>query len=148
MLKHLAQAGGPVKLSVPAKELGRHFGLTEQEMNMRIDSGRRQFDTRATMAVLDLKKNGSVETPRRDYWEITPVGREEADKIAQISREEIQAEEPETANGVDNKFFYEVLKAYLGKNEAAPECHRNHSSSAWAATAARSPTTIGDARCA
>ena len=53
MLKHLAQAGGPVKLSVLTKDLGRHFGLTEQEMNMRIDSGRRQFDTRATTAALD-----------------------------------------------------------------------------------------------
>ena len=100
-LKHLAQAGGPVKLSVPAKELGRHFGLTEQEMNMRIDSGRRKFDTPATTAVLDLKNNGSVETPRRGYWEITPVGREKADNIPQAE----QADEPETANGFDNKFF-------------------------------------------
>ena len=62
-----------------------------------------------------------METPRRGYWEITPVGREEADKIPQAEREEIQADEPETANGVDNKFFYEVLKAYLGKNEVDPE---------------------------
>ena len=121
MLKHLAQAGGPVKLSVLTKELGRHFGLTEQEMNMRIDSGRRQFHTRATTAVLDLKKNGSVEIPGRGYWEITPIGREEADKIPQASREEIQADDLEWANGVDNKFFYELLMAYLGKNEVTPE---------------------------
>ena len=106
MLKHLAQAGEPVKLSVLTKDIGRHFGLTDQEMNMRIDSGRRQFDTRATTAVLDLKRTGSVETPRRSYWEIMPIGREEADKIPQASREEIQANEPEGANGVDNKFFY------------------------------------------
>ena len=121
MLKHLAQAGGPVKLSIITKELGRHFGLTEQEMNLRIDSGRRQFDTRVTSAVMDLKRNGSVETPGHGYWEITPIGREEADKIPQASREEIQADEPEGANGVDNKFFYELLMAYLGKNEVTPE---------------------------
>ena len=41
LLKHLAQAIGAVKLSIPAKELGRHLGLTEQEMNVRIDSGRK-----------------------------------------------------------------------------------------------------------
>ena len=121
MLKHLAQAGEPVKLSVLTKELGRHFGLTEQEMNMRIDSGRRRFDTRVTTAVLDLKKNGSVEIPRHGYWEITPIGREEVDKIPQAEREEIQADEPEAANGVDNKFFYDVVKAYLGRNEVTLE---------------------------
>ena len=108
-------------MSVLTEELVRHFGLTGQKMNMRIDNGRRQFDTRAATAVLDLKKNGSVETPRRGYWEITPIGREEADKIPQASSDEIQAAEPEMANGTDNRFFYEVLKDYLGRNEAAPE---------------------------
>ena len=41
LLKYLVQAIGAVKLSIPAKELGRHLGLTEQEMNVRIDSGRK-----------------------------------------------------------------------------------------------------------
>ena len=53
-----------VKLSVLAKGLGSYFGPTEQEINMRIDSGRRRFVARATTAVMNLKDGGSVEMCR------------------------------------------------------------------------------------
>ena len=52
-------------------------------MNSRIENGRRQSDARAATVVMDLKKSNLVEALRHGYWKSTPVGREEARKIAQ-----------------------------------------------------------------
>ena len=91
LLRYMLEANGPVKLSVLIEDMSKRFDLTEEERNLRIDSGRRQFDTRVTTAVMHLKKTGSMETPYRAHWQLTSVGKEEARRVSQAPEEEIQA---------------------------------------------------------
>ena len=53
------------------KKLADHFSLTERELNERVPSGYKRFSHRCSFAMQDLKLEGFVESPRREYWKIT-----------------------------------------------------------------------------
>lgn len=53
------------------EELADYFSLTDKELDERLPSGPRRFYHRWAFARLDLKEEGLVESPRREYWKIT-----------------------------------------------------------------------------
>ena len=53
------------------KKLPIIFSLTLQELNERVPSGYKRFSHRCSFAIQDLKAEGLVESPRREYWKIT-----------------------------------------------------------------------------
>ena len=123
LLRYMLEANGPVKLSVLIQDMSKRFDLTEEERNLRIESGRRQFDTRVTTAVMHLKKAGSMETPYRAHWQLTSVGKEEARRVSQVAEEEIQAarqvgglfgrDEGGDGHGIEGEGPFEIAQAYV-----------------------------------
>ena len=55
-------------------ELADHFSLTDKELDERLPSGYKRFYHRCSRAMLDLKLEGFVESPRRAHWKITARG--------------------------------------------------------------------------
>ena len=53
------------------EKLADHFSLTDKELNERVPSGYKRFSHRCSFAMQDLKEQGFVESPRREYWKIT-----------------------------------------------------------------------------
>ena len=53
------------------EKLADHFSLTDKELNERVPSGHKRFYHRCSFAMQDLKKEGLVESSRREYWKIT-----------------------------------------------------------------------------
>lgn len=52
-------------------KLADHYSLTDKELDERLPSGQRRFYNRCARARLNLKLEGFVESPRREYWKIT-----------------------------------------------------------------------------
>lgn len=55
-------------------KLADHFSLTDKELDERLPSGYKRFYHRCSRAMLDLKLEGLVMSPRRAYWKITKRG--------------------------------------------------------------------------
>ena len=54
-------------------KLADHFSLTDKELDERLPSGYKRFYHRCSRAMLDLKLEGLVMSPRRAYWKITKL---------------------------------------------------------------------------
>ena len=74
--------------------LVEHFSLTKADLEESLSSGQSRFYHRCAWARLDLKVAGLVETPRREYWQITELGLQELHKFQ--NRCERTVEEPAT----------------------------------------------------
>jgi len=73
----LAADGAEHSLSEARDVLAREFGLTPEERNELLPSGRqRRFDNRVAWAKAYLEQAGLVKSPRRAHFVITPAGRE------------------------------------------------------------------------
>lgn len=52
-------------------KLAEHFSLTDAELDEKLSSGQKRFYQRCRFAMLDLKLDGFVTSPRRAYWKVT-----------------------------------------------------------------------------
>ena len=53
-------------------KLADHFSVTDKELDERYQTSRqKRFYQRCGFAMQDLRKEGFVESPRREYWKIT-----------------------------------------------------------------------------
>ena len=74
-LLQLASDGQEHSLRGAIEELADQFGLSEQERDHLLPSGRQAtFDNRVGWARTYMKKGGLLSSPRRGYFEITDAG--------------------------------------------------------------------------
>lgn len=76
ILNYLAQATEPVKLAVVIEEVGRHFKLTKEEMEVRMPSGMGRLAASVNAAAKEMKAARLLQSPRFGHLEITATGRE------------------------------------------------------------------------
>ena len=76
ILNYLARATEPVKLAVVIEEVGRHFKLTKEEMEVRMPSGMGRLAASVNAAAKEMKAARLLQSPRFGHLEITATGRE------------------------------------------------------------------------
>jgi restriction system protein len=75
-LRFVATRSGEVAVREVSESLAKEFGLTEEELNKLLPSGRAPlFYNRVQWAITHLRKAGLLATPRRACVSITPRGR-------------------------------------------------------------------------
>ena len=135
MLEYLARNEEPVKLAILAEFLGKKFEITEEERKEKLGGGGNFFRTRINIAVRKMKSSRLISSPERGYFEITEKGREHVGDISPPVQESVnnslnpplveEAQDPRAdavvSDSGDDKFFQEIVKLYLMKNEVKPE---------------------------
>ena len=134
VLEYLARNETPVKLAILIEFLKKKFELTEEERQEKVPSGGNRFRARVIIATNKMESSRQISKPQRGYLAITEKGREEVEDISPPVEKTTgdrpnpppveETGEPKADVGVsdnNDKFYQEIVKLYLMKNEVKPE---------------------------
>src|SRR5690349_14179527 len=75
-LLRLLESGQPYPMADVIVKLTNHFGLSEEDLRVRVPSGQQPlFKNRVTWAISSLKSAGLINYPQRGVYQITDSGK-------------------------------------------------------------------------